>query len=118
MLEVYEARGLKLGNISVTGTKEIEDETVKQILEKIENMSHQDRNEFLFKLKYSKEEIQAINLYYEKLNKSKSKLTDDIPKEPKDEDIIDFSKESHDEARDNLLKLLEKNERVQVIKLV
>ena len=78
MLELYEARGLKLGNISVTGTKEIKDETAKQILEKIENMSHQDRNEFLFKLKYSEQEIQAINLYYEKLNKSKSKLTDDI----------------------------------------
>ncbi len=72
MLEVYEARGLKLGNISVTGSKEIEDETIKQILEKIENMSLQDRYEFLSKLKYSEQEIQAINLYYEKLNKSKS----------------------------------------------
>ena len=46
MLELYEARGLKLGNISVTASKEIEDETIKQILEKIENMSQQDRNEF------------------------------------------------------------------------
>ena len=105
MLEVYEARGLKLGNISVTGTKEIKDETVKQILEKIENMSHQDRNEFLFKLKYSEEEIQAINLYYEKLNKSKS--NDDMPEEPKDEDIFDNSAENIEEARDSLLKLLE-----------
>ena len=105
MLEVYEARGLKLGNISVTGTKEIKDETVKQILEKIENMSHQDRNEFLFKLKYTEQEIQAINLYYEKLNKSKS--NEDIPEKPKDEDLIDASDENIEEARDNLLKLLE-----------
>ncbi|MCT7479003.1 hypothetical protein N5S73_03070, partial [Aliarcobacter cryaerophilus] len=96
-------------NISVTASKEIEDETIKQILEKIENMSHQDRNDFLFKLKYTEEEIQAINLYYEKLNKSKS--IDDIPEESKYEDVIDFSKESHDEARDNLLKLLEEGER-------
>ncbi len=81
------------------------DETVKQILEKIENMSHQDRNEFLFKLKYTEQEIQAINLYYEKLNKSKS--NEDIPEKPKDEDLIDASDENIEEARDNLLKLLE-----------
>ena len=93
------------------------DETVKQILEKIENMSHQDRNEFLFKLKYSEQEIQAINLYYEKLNKSKSKLKDDIPEKPKDEDIVDFSKENYDEAMDNLLKLLEESEQKQRVEL-
>ena len=108
MLEVYEARGLKLGNISVTGTKEIKDETVKQILEKIDNMSHQDRNDFLFKLKYSEQEIQAINLYYEKLNKSKS--TDDIPEESKDEYLIDASDENIKEARKSLLELLEERE--------
>jgi hypothetical protein len=108
MLELYEARGLKLGNISVTASKEIEDETIKQILVKIENMSQQDRNEFLAKLNYSEQEIQAINLYYEKLNKSKS--IDNSPKEPKDEDVFDFSKESHDEARDNLLKIIKDNE--------
>jgi hypothetical protein len=108
MLEVYEARGLKLGNISVTGTKEIKDETVKQILEKIENMSHQDRNEFLFKLKYTEHEIQAINLYYEKLNRSKS--NEDIPEESKDEDIWDTSDENIEEASSSLLKLIEDNE--------
>ncbi len=115
MLEVYEARGLKLGNISVTGTKEIKDETVKQILEKIENMSHQDRNEFLFKLKYSEQEIQAINLYYEKLNKSKS--TDSIPEKPKGEDVIDASDQNIKEASDNLLKLIEENERKKGLNL-
>ena len=117
MLELYEARGLKLGNISVTGTKEIKDETVKQILEKIENMSHQDRNEFLFKLKYSEQEIQAINLYYEKLNKSKSKLTDNIPEGPKDQDVFDTSKENIEEASNNLLKLLEDHKLKQLIAL-
>ena len=115
MLELYEAKGSKLENLVVTGSKEIEDETVKQILEKIENMSHQDRNEFLFKLKYSEQEIQAINLYYEKLNKSKS--TDNSPKESKDEDVIDTSDENIKEARDNLLKLLEDNECNQEIRL-
>ena len=108
MLEVYEARGLKLGNICVTGTKEIKDETVKQILEKIENMSHQDRNDFLFKLKYSEQEIQAINLYYEKLNKSES--TDDIQEKSKDEDVIDTSDENLKEATNSLIKLIEENE--------
>ena len=117
MLELYEARGLKLGNISVTASKEIEDETIKQILEKIENMSHQDRNEFLTKLNYSEQEKQAINLYYEKLNKSKSKVKDDIPEKPKDEDIVDFSKENYDEAMDNLLKLLEESEQKQRVEL-
>ena len=107
MLELYEARGLKLGNISVTASKEIEDETVKQILEKIENMSHQDRNEFLFKLKYTEQEIQAINLYYEKLNKSKS--TDSIPEKPKDEDVIDISDKNLKEAGDSLLEFLEED---------
>jgi hypothetical protein len=107
MLEVYEARGLKLGNISVTGTKEIKDETVKQILEKIENMSHQDRNEFLFKLKYSEQEIQAINLYYEKLNKSKS--IDNISELTKDEDVIDISDKNLKEAGDSLLEFLEED---------
>ncbi|XQC04789.1 hypothetical protein ACOAJ8_07050 [Arcobacter cryaerophilus gv. pseudocryaerophilus] len=116
MLEVYEARGLKLGNISVTGTKEIKDETVKQILEKIENMSHQDRNEFLFKLKYSEQEIQAINLYYEKLNKSKS--TEDIPEKTKDQGVIDCSDENLKEASDNLLKIIKDNEMKQVLDFV
>ncbi|PRM95085.1 hypothetical protein CJ673_05890 [Aliarcobacter cryaerophilus] len=111
MLELYEARGLKLGNISVTASKEIEDETIKQILVKIEKMSLKDRNEFLFKLKYSEQEIQAINLYYKKLNKSKS--TDDIPEEFKDENVIDVSDDKVREAKDNLLKLLEDNERKQ-----
>lgn len=115
MLEVYEARGLKLGNISVTGTKEIKDETVKQILEKIENMSHQDRNEFLFKLKYTDQEIQAINLYYEKLNKSKS--TDDILEKPKGEDIFDTNSENLEEAKDNLLKMIEESKRKQGLDL-
>ena len=78
-------------------------------------MSLQDRYEFLSKLNYSEQEKQAINLYYEKLNKSKS--TDDIPKEQKAEDIIDFSKESHDEARDNLLKLLEEDKLKQLVDL-
>ena len=105
MLELYEARGLKLGNISVTASKEIKDETVKQILVKIEKMSLQERYEFLAKLNYSEQEIQAINLYYEKLNKSKS--NEDIPEKPKDEDLIDASDENIEEARDNLLKLLE-----------
>ncbi|MCT7533296.1 hypothetical protein N5U22_07725, partial [Aliarcobacter cryaerophilus] len=68
-------------------------------------------------LKYTEEEIQAINLYYEKLNKSKSKLIDNIPKESKDEDVIDFSKESHDEAMANLLKLLEDDKTKQSFKL-
>jgi membrane-associated HD superfamily phosphohydrolase len=108
MLELYEARGLKLGNISVTASKEIEDETIKQILEKIENMSHQDRNEFLAKLKYSDKEIQAINLYYEKLNKAKS--IDNKPEESKDEDIWDTSDENIEEASSSLLKLIEDNE--------
>ncbi len=107
MLELYTAKGSKLENLVVTGSKEFEDETLKQILVKIENMSLKDRYEFLTKLNYSEEEKQAINLYYEKLNKLKS--IDNSPKERKDEDIIDFSKESHDEARDNLLKLLEEN---------
>ncbi len=104
MLELYEARGLKLGNISVRASKEIEDETIKQILEKIENMSLQDRNEFLAKLNYSEQEIQAINLYYEKLNKSKSR--DNIPKGSKDVDVIDTTKENIEEARDSLLELI------------
>lgn len=72
-------------------------------------MSLQDRYEFLAKLKYSEQEVQAINLYYEKLNKSKS--TDDILEKPKDEEIFDTSKESYEEAMDNLLKLIEDNER-------
>ena len=115
MLELYTAKGSKLENLVVTGSKEFEDETIKQILVKIENMSLQDRYEFLSKLNYSEQEKQAINLYYEKLNKSKS--TDDIPKEQKAEDIIDFSKESHDEARDNLLKLLEEDKLKQLVDL-
>ena len=44
MLELYTAKGSKLENLVVTGSKEFEDETIKQILEKIENMSLQDRN--------------------------------------------------------------------------
>ena len=116
MLELYEARGLKLGNISVTASKEIEDETIKQILVKIENMSLKDRYEFLTKLNYSEQEKQAINSYYEKLNKSKA--TDNITEEPKDEDMLDFSKESHDEARDNLLKIIEENNRRPEIEIV
>ena len=78
-------------------------------------MSLQNRYEFLSKLNYSEQEKQAINLYYEKLNKSKSKSkpTDNIPEKPKDEDIVDFSKENYDEAKDNLLKLLEDNEKKQ-----
>ena len=69
----------------------------------------------LFKLKYTEQEIQAINLYYEKLNKLKS--TDDMPEESKDEDMLDFSKESHDEARDNLLKIIKDNEVKQFVDL-
>ncbi|MFY9085017.1 hypothetical protein [Aliarcobacter cryaerophilus] len=68
-------------------------------------MSLQDRYEFLTKLNYSEQEKQAINLYYEKLNKSKSK----------DEDIIDTSDENLDEARNSLLKLLEENDRKQYL---
>ena len=37
--------------------------------------------------------------------------------EQKAEDIIDFSKESHDEARDNLLKLLEEDKLKQLVDL-
>ena len=114
MLELYEARGLKLGNISVTASKEFENETIKQILDKIENMSLQDRYEFLTKLNYSEQEIQAINLYYEKLNKSKS--TDDILEKPKDdEEIFDTSDESYDEARESLLKIIKDNEMKKVV---
>ncbi|MCT7609802.1 hypothetical protein N5U14_02970 [Aliarcobacter butzleri] len=51
-------------------------------MNKIGNMLQQDRN-----LNYSEEEKQPINLYYEKLNKSKS--TDNILKKPKDE-ILNF----------------------------
>ena len=108
MLEVYEARGLKLENLVVTGSKEFEDETIKQILVKIENMSLQDRYEFLAKLKYSEQEVQAINLYYEKLNKAKS--IDNKPEESKDEDIWDTSDENIEEASSSLLKLIEDNE--------
>ena len=115
MLELYEARGLKLGNISVTASKEIEDETIKQILVKIENMSLKDRYEFLAKLNYSEQEKQAINLYYEKLNKSKS--TDDIPEETKDEDMFDTSAENFGESRDNLLKLLKDDQMKQEMKV-
>jgi hypothetical protein len=111
MLELYTAKGSKLENLVVTGSKEFEDETIKQILVKIENMSLKDRYEFLTKLNYSEQEKQAINLYYEKLNKSKS--TDSIPEKPKDEDMVDFSNESYEEAMDNLLKLLEDNEKKQ-----
>ena len=116
MLELYTAKGSKLENLVVTGSKEFEEETIKQILEKIENMSLQDRNEFLTKLNYSEQEIQAINLYYEKLNKSKS--NEDIPEKPKDEDLIDASDENIEEARDNLLKLLEDNEIKQEIDII
>ena len=79
-------------------------------------MSHQDRNEFLFKLKYSEQEIQAINLYYEKLNKSK--LNDDIQEKPKDEGVIDVSDENIKEARDSLLELIEDDERKKGLDLV
>ena len=65
MLELYEAKGSKLENLVVTGSKEFEDETIKQILVKIENMSLKDRYEFLTKLNYSEQEKQAINSYYE-----------------------------------------------------
>ena len=116
MLELYEARGLKLGNISVTASKEIEDETIKQILVKIENMSLQERYEFLAKLNYSEQEIHAINLYYEKLNKSK--LNDDIQEKPKDEGVIDVSDENIKEARDSLLEFLEDDERKKGLDLV
>ena len=71
-------------------------------------MSLQERYEFLAKLNYSEQEIHAINLYYEKLNKSKS--TDNSPKESKDEDVIDTSDENIEEARESLLELLEENE--------
>ena len=37
--------------------------------------------------------------------------------EPKDEDIVDFSKENYDEAMDNLLKLLEESEQKQRVEL-
>ena len=79
-----------------------------QILVKIENMSLKDRYEFLTKLNYSEQEKQAINSYYEKLNKSKS--TDDIPEESKDEYLIDASDENIKEARKSLLELLEERE--------
>ncbi len=115
MLELYTAKGSKLENLVVTGSKEFENETIKQILVKIENMSLKDRYEFLAKLNYSEQEKQAINLYYEKLYKSKSKLTDDIQEKPKDEDVIDFSKESHDEARESLLKIIKDNEMKKVV---
>ncbi len=52
----------------------------------------------------------ASQQYYEKLNKSKSKLTDDIPEKPKDEDVIDASDENIEEARKSLLELLEERE--------
>ncbi len=115
MLELYTAKGSKLENLVVTGSKEFEDETIKQILEKIENMSLQDRYEFLAKLNYSEQEKQAINLYYEKLNKSKFK--DDISKESKDEDVIDTSDENLKEAKYNLLKFLEEGDRKKSLKL-
>ncbi len=111
MLELYEAKGSKLENLVVTASKEFEDETIKQILEKIENMSLKDRYEFLTKLNYSEQEIQAINLYYKKLNKSKS--TDSIPEEPKDKGVMDASDENLKEAGESLLELLEENERKQ-----
>ena len=82
---------------------------------KIENMSHQDRNEFLFKLKYSEKEQQAINLYYKKSNKSKS--NEDIPEESKGEAVIDASDENIKEASNNLLKLLEDHKLKQLIAL-
>ena len=107
MLELYEAKGSKLENLSVTGTKKFEDETIKQILVKIENMSLKDRYEFLTKLNYSEQEKQAINSYYEKLNKSKA--TDNITEEPKDEGLIDCSDENLKEAGDNLLEFLEED---------
>ena len=53
--------------------------------------------------------IQAINLYYEKLNKSKS--TDDMPEETKYEDIWDTSDENIKEASKSLLEILEDNEK-------
>ena len=115
MLELYTAKGSKLENLVVTGSKEFEDETIKQILEKIENMSLKDRYEFLAKLNYSEQEKQAINLYYEKLNKSKFK--DDISKESKDEDVIDTSDENLKEAKYNLLKFLEEGDRKKSLKL-
>ena len=107
MLELYTAKGSKLENLVVTGSKEFEDETIKQILVKIENMSLKDRYEFLTKLNYSEQEKQAINLYYEKLNKSKS--TDNSPKESKDEDVIDTSDENIKEASKSLLEFLEED---------
>ena len=107
MLELYEAKGSKLENLVVTGSKEFEDETIKQILVKIENMSLKDRYEFLTKLNYSEQEKQAINSYYEKLNKSKA--TDNITEEPKDEGLIDCSDENLKEAGDNLLEFLEED---------
>ena len=67
-------------------------------------MSLQDRYEFLTKLNYSEQEKQAINLYYEKLNKSKS--TDNIPKE---QGVIDISDKNLKEAGDNLLEFLEED---------
>ena len=107
MLELYTAKGSKLENLVVTGSKEFEDETIKQIVVKIENMSLKDRYEFLTKLNYSEQEKQAINLYYEKLNKSKS--TDSIPEKPKDEDVIDISDKNLKEAGDSLLEFLEED---------
>ena len=38
MLELYTAKGSKLENLVVTGSKEFEDETIKQILVKIEKI--------------------------------------------------------------------------------
>ena len=115
MLELYTAKGSKLENLVVSGSKEFEDETIKQILEKIENMSLKDRYEFLAKLNYSEQEKQAINLYYEKLNKSKS--TDDMPEGPKDEDLFDNSDENIEEARKSLLELIEEDDRKKSLKL-
>ena len=73
----------------------------------------QDRYEFLTKLNYSEQEKQAINLYYEKLNKSK--FSDNIPKKSKNKDIIDDKYIKYKDAEKNILQFLEDNKPKQCL---
>ena len=54
-----------------------------------------------------------VALYYEKLNKSKS--TDDITKESKNEDIINDKDIEHKKAAKNLFQFLEENKPKQCL---